>query len=624
MNFMGKMERPHASKWEKTGATSGFQGVFDVKKFSLLSVGGLKQTRIVTAVSRGKQKADLALVNGSVLNVYTGEMLTNWSLTVKGEWIAYVGEHPEDNIGKDTEVIDLKGHLVVPGLIDGHSHVADCLYNPIEFLSYAMAGGATTIITETIEPFPVRGYEGIVDFMDALQDQPIKVFYTAPAMASTSLMVHGIPTDILKKLLAREDVIGLGESYWQAVLQRPESFLPNFLETLLSGKHLEGHSAGAKGRLLTAYICPGISSCHEPISAEETLERLRLGLYVMVREGSIRRDLAAISKIKDAGVDMGRLILVSDGISPGDLLECGYMEHIVQKAIDCGFDPVTAIQMATINVAEYFHLDGFIGGLAPGRQADLLVIPDLKHIRPQIVFSRGKIVARDGNPLVAARKHGFSPESLQSVQLEKKVEPSNFRIPVEQNPAKAKVRVIDQVSDLVTRKLEIRVPVVNREIRAEPDRDLLKVAAVDRRFSPGKTFVGLIRGFGLKSGALACSSAWDTSDIIVVGGREEDMADAVNRISELQGGAVLCSGGRILEEIPLPILGLMSDLPMRELAERIDRFSSLAKSLGFPFRDPIRTLVTLTGAAIPFLRICEQGLIDIKKGKTLPLIIDEG
>jgi adenine deaminase len=252
-----------------------------------------------------------------------------------------------------------------------------------------MAGGTTTIITETMEIFPITGYEGVIDFLASLSDQPIKIFATAPSMVSISKKARGISKKTLRKLLVRDDILGLGESYWQIVLQEPEEYFPIFKETLQYGKRLEGHSAGAKKEKLMAYIASGISSCHEAINAEEVLERLRLGMHVMIREGSIRSDLAPISRIKDAGVDFRRLIFVE----PGDLLEKGYMEVVVQKAIDCGFDPVHAIQMATINVAEYFFLDGIVGGIAPGKYADMLVIPNPGIIKAEYVISKGKVIA---------------------------------------------------------------------------------------------------------------------------------------------------------------------------------------------------------------------------------------
>ena len=587
---------------------------------SLLPIG-TRDPKELMNVALGREKADLVIVNGTLLNVYTGELLDRKSISIKGEWIACVGDNPKDMIGPETVVIDVNGKTIIPGLIDGHTHLA-WLYNVSEFLTYAMKGGTTTIITETLETFPVGGYEGLVDFLDSLDDQPIKIFATVPAMVSVSQTARGISEETLSKLLARNDVIGLGESYWQAVLQEPDRMLPMFKETLLSGKSLEGHSAGARGKKLIAYIASGISSCHEPINAEEVLERLRLGLHVMIREGSVRRDLEAISTIRDAGVNLRRLTLATDAVEPRDLMQKGYMEFVVQKAIDCGFDPITAVQMATLNVAEHFSLDGLIGGIAPGRYADLVIIPDPGTIEAQYVVSKGQIIAREGNLLISPRRHVFSEESLNSVHLPRVLEPSDFSIRIKGDSKQVRVRIIHQVTDLVTAELKMDIPVVEGEIIPVVDQDILKVAAIDRTHRPGKIFVGLVKGFRMKAGAIASSEAWDTSDIIVVGASDADMAVAVNRVYALQGGAVVCVNGEIVAELPLPVLGIISDMPMERLAQRIEKIKVAASDLGVLFPDPLLTLSTLTTAAIPHLRICEEGLVNLRDDKTLGLFVN--
>lgn len=592
-----------------------------MRRYGFLSIEGLDGAQEVINVTLGKKKADIAFINGNLLNVYTGELLNHYSVTIKGEWIAYVGNDPEKTIGPNTKVIDIKGKTIIPGLIDGHAHLV-WLSNASEFLKYIMTGGTTTIITETMEAFPTMGYKGVIDFLASLRDQPIKIFATAPSMVSISKKARGISKKTLRKLLARDDIVGLGESYWQTVLQKPKEYLPIFKETLQYGKQLEGHSAGAKKEKLMAYVASGISSCHESINVEEILERLRLGIYAMIREGSIRSELASISRIKDTGIDFRRLILVTDGVEPEDLLEKGYMEAVVQKAIDLGFDPVHAIQMATINVAEHFCLDGIVGGIAPGKYADMLVIPSLRVIKAEYVISKGKIIAREGNLLVSPRKHAFSKDSLNSIHLLRELTPTDFSLSVKKRTSRVTVRVIEQVTDLVTKELELTVPVIEGEIRSDVRRDILKVAAIDRRHRPGKIFVGLIKGFHLTTGAIACSAAWDTSDIIIVGENDTDMAGAVNRIYELQGGVVVYSKGEILVEIPLPVFGVMTDMPIEMLATRMEEMKTIAKNLGFPFDDPLLTLVTLTGAAIPFLRICEEGLVNLKDGKTFGLIVE--
>jgi adenine deaminase len=593
-----------------------------MKRFTMLSVAGMDKAREVVEVTLGREKADLVITNGTLLNVYTRELLPRQNVATKGEWIAYVGPDVQERIGPNTKVIDALGKVVVPGFIDSHAHIADGFLKPSEFLRYTIAGGTTTIVTETIEPYPITGYEGLLDFLAALQDQPIKVFATAPALVSTSESARGLPEDVLGKLLSRDDVLGLGESYWQGVLQEPELFFPNFKKTLDMGKKLEGHSAGAKGSRLMAYFSTGISSCHESTNAQDVLERLRLGIHVMVREGSNRQELDEIARIKDAGIDLRRLILVTDGLNPVDLHDLGNVDYVVQKAIDCGFDPVSAIQMATVNPAEYLSLEGILGGIAPGRYADLVILPDIQTIKPEWVISMGQIAFRAGELLLRPREHVFSPKNLNTVHLTNRFEASNFSISAAGRTSPVKVRVIDQVTDLVTKESVASLPVIDGKIQSDPGRDLLKIAAIDRVFSPGKRSLGFIRGFSLRAGAAASSSAWDTSDIIVVGENEQDMAGAVNRVVELRGGAVFCVGGKIAAEIPLPIFGLMSDLPMESLVQGYRKLAQAMKDLGCPLKDPLRTLTTLTCAAIPFLRICEEGLVDIKTGKKVSLFVD--
>jgi adenine deaminase len=593
-----------------------------MKRYTMLSAAGVDKAREVMEVTMGRAKADLVITNGTLLNVYTGELLPEQNVAVKGEWIAYVGPEKEERIGPETKVIDALGNVMVPGFIDSHAHIADGFSKPSEYLRYTIAGGTTTVVTETMEPYPITGYEGLIDFLASLQDQPIKVFATAPAMVSTSKSAQGLPEEVLKELLLRDDVLGLGESYWQGVLQEPEVFLPNFKKTLDLGKKLEGHSAGAKGSRLMAYLSTGISSCHESTNAQDVLERLRQGVHVMVREGSVRRDLAEIAKIRDAKVDLRRLILVTDGLNPVDLHDMGNMDYVVQKAIDCGFDSVSAIQMATVNPAEYFSLEGILGGIAPGKFADLVILPDIQTIRPEWVISMGQIAFTAGELLLQPRDHLFSERSLNTVHLTKRFDASDFSISAAGRTSPAKVRVIDQVTDLVTKEHVASLPVVDGKIQSDPGKDLLKIAAIDRVFSPGKRSLGFIRGFSLSAGAVASSSAWDTSDIIVVGENDQDMAGAVNRVVELQGGAVVCVGGEIAAEIPLPIFGLMSDLPMEPLVQGYRKLAKTMKDLGCPLKDPLRTLTTLTCAAIPFLRICEEGLVDIKTGKKVGLFVD--
>jgi adenine deaminase len=298
------------------------------------------------------------------------------------------------------------------------------------------------------------------------------------------------------------------------------------------------------------------------------------------------------------------------------------MDFIVQKAINLGFDPVVAIQMATINVAQHFAMDDFIGGIAPGKYADVVIIPDLKTIRPEYVISSGKMVTKNGQLLIQPRKHKYSEAVQNSVQLPGDFKAADFAIRLDSNRRQAKVRVMDMVTDLIAREAIIDMPLSNGQIHQDKDKDILKVAAIDRTNMPGKTFVGLIRGIGLKRGAIALTLVWDSSDIIVVGATDTDMARAINRIKEMKGGMVVCADGQILAEIASPVGGWISTEPMETIAEKLYAIQQAAANLGFPFTDLRLTLSVLTTPAIPFLRITEHGLVDIRQNKLVDLIVD--
>ena len=571
-------------------------------------------------VALGEEPADLVVTSADLVNVYTGEIQKNMGVAVKGPWIARVSAEVRDAIGPATRVIDASGLTLVPGLIDGHTHLA-WIYTAAEFVPFAMASGVTTVVTETLEPYPMAGVAGVLDFLDSFRKQPIRILATAPAMISISSAVKGISAEDLALLLVRDDILGLGESYWQAVLQEPETYLNALEQTHRYGKVIEGHTAGASEKKLAAYVAAGISSCHEPIDAEQTLSRLRLGVHVMVREGSIRRDLEPIARIRSSGIDLRRMVLASDGASPRDLMDGKYMDFVVRKAIACGFSPVEAVQMATLNVAEHFRLDGVLGGIAPGRLADMVLVQDLAGFKPDAVVCGGDIIFQHGRLLKTPRKHSFSVQSLNTVRLPRPLAPSDFTIRSNTNATTARVRVMEMVTDLVTAERHLDLPVSKGELKTDSADGICKITAVDRTHQPGKLFTGLIKGFGLSRGAVACSAAWDSSDIVVIGTNAADMAGAVNRVAELQGGAVLCVDGRVLAEIALPIFGIACDLPVATLAAQLEDFKHAMLRLGVAFPDPLLSLITLTGAAIPYLRICEEGLVNLKDGKTLGLFV---
>jgi adenine deaminase len=584
---------------------------------------GREQIRNLVKVAMGEAEADMAIVNGDVLNVYTGEVLHGNTVLIKGDRIAYVGSNASHSIDSSTQVIDAAGKVLIPGLIDGHTHV-DTTYLPEELARYALRGGTTTVITEMSGVVFPLGYRGIIQFLRAVKDQPLKFLVTVPPMVTISRAAeeHAIMVDELRRLLRRREVIGLGEPYWAPVVAGNQRVIDLIAETLNSGKRVDGHTSGARDARLQAYIAAGISSCHEPISAEEVRERLRLGLFVLVREGEIRRELEAVSELNDLDLDLSRLAIATDGIGPWQLASDGYMEFVVQKAIDLGFEPATAIKMATLTPAQRFGLDGLIGGIAPGKYADIVVVPDLRTIRAEYVISNGQLVARDGELLVAPVKYTYPGWAHRSVRLARDFTADDFTIPVSPGRPSVNVRVMEQATSLVTREAIVSIAASGGRLPVDSDADLLKVAAIERTHVPGKSFTGFIRGLKLRRGAVASSAVWDMSGLVVVGASENDMAQAVNRVRRLNGGVVVCAGGKVLAEIALPVAGIVSEQPVEVIARELSAVQQAAADLGFLYPDIRTTLAVLTTPAIPFLRICEDGLFSINQNDFVELMVD--
>ncbi len=581
------------------------------------------QLESLVNVALGEEKADLAITGGDVVNVYTGELLKGCAVAVKGERIAYVGEDASHTIGPQTEVIDASGKTLTPGFIDGHAHIMHTYGKIEEFLKYVIKTGTTTIISETLDFGFTLGYEGTLDFLEAVKDQPIKIFATAPSTLANGQRDYrnNISPEQFRRLLECEGILGVGESNWVAVIKGDQQIFDLAADTLSFGKKLEGHAAGAKGKKLVAFAASGNSSDHEPIAAQEALDRLRLGMYVLIREGDVRNDLEAVAGIRNERVDFRRLSICTDGIGVKHLMNKGYMDSVAQKAIDLGFDPITAIQMVSLNPAEHFGLDDIVGGIAPGRHADIVIIPSLARIKPEVVISQGQIVAQNSKLLIEPKKHIYSESFRNTIRIPRKLEPADFAIKVEGGASEVTARVIDLGVDIANKEAQLIMPVANGEVKADVERDIIKVAAIDRVHNSGKMFTGLIRGFGLKKGAFAATASWDAANILVVGVSGEDMAGAVGRIREMGGGSVVYVDGKVLAELPLPILCQTSDLPMEEIDKRMDQMQQAVAELGCRIPYAHLMLVTLTTTIIPAVRISTGGLLDIKTGKLLGLLV---
>jgi adenine deaminase len=569
-------------------------------------------------VAMGKREADLAIINGCLINVYTGEILSDYSVAIKGRRIAYVGKDIANRIGKNTEVIDAKDRYISPGFIDAHNHLAS-LFQIGEFIKYAAPHGTTAVITETSEWGNIFGLEGVKYFLEDIKNQPIKFFVTTPCMAPPYPQFEtskGFSIKEFEELIKDGRVVGVGESYWPRVLDRDEETLELFSKAIINGKELEGHASGARGDKLTGYVASGISSCHESISEEDALERLRLGLYTMIREGSVRNDLEAISGIKDKGIDLRRLVLCTDGVSPEILMD-GNMDLIVKKAIELGFKPVNAIQMVTINPAEHFGLK-YLGGIAPNKIADIVILEDLKNIECRYVISNGKLIAKDSVLIVKPKKYSYPKKLYKSIDIPEIKEEDLF---IKSDRDRVKVRIVNVVRNFATAERVEELRVVNRNIVADKDKGILKMA-IFNRYNKGKNkTIGFLSGVGINRGAIATTLLWDCYNLLVTGFSEKEMAFAANRLIEIGGGFVVTDGGKTIGELPLPIGGIISDEPIKKLAERMDGIKRAFKDLGSDISDPFMLFQTLSFTGLPFVRLTDKGLLDIKNKKFLDIVI---
>jgi len=561
-------------------------------------------------VALGKEPADLIIKGARLLNVYTGEILENQQVVIAGGRIAYVGADGDFPAGSQTKVIDVDSQTVIPGFIDGHAHM-DSLLKVDEFIRLSLPGGTTTVITDCSVISNAMGLEGVLIFLEQIAGQPQRILITAPVISflwsDRGAGKKAITLSEMIALLDRPEVVGLGEIYWANLLNEEigKDLVELISAAIARGKTVEGHGAGARNRKLAALAAHGADSCHEPITAEEVLERMRLGLAAMIREGSIRRELpAVIPPLSKTALDFRRAVLVSDGIWPHELTRYGHMDYIVQRAVDLGLDPVRAIQMATLNTAEHFHLEGDLGGIAPGKCADLVVIPDLKTIRAQLVVCQGRVVAGKGKLLAEPRAGAYPEKAYQNIKLAP-VEPGFFRLPADS--PEVTVRAMEVVTDIVNRETVLTLPVVDGAVSIAGQDDLVKASVIEQHGGSGQRSLGFLKGFGLRRGALACSISFDEGNLIVVGKDDRDMAGAVNRIRELNGGLVFYGEDRVIREIPLPVFGKMSNLSGPEAAAAHGSLLDALKAAGCRSENPLLTLLTITFTAIPTLRLLSRG-----------------
>jgi len=571
------------------------------------SVSNVEKRRILGEVALGNIPPDTLISNGTLFNVFTGEFIKRQSIWIKDGMIAYAGLDHDPQKDNKTQVIDAAGMVLLPGLIEGHTHLSRSGIE--EYVKHVIASGVTTVIMETIDFGLIVGKEGIEYFVRGLQGQPIRFYYTVPPLCglTPSEEINAPNNEELLPLLKDPKCLGVGEIYWGNIFlegKQGERIRELVSLTLDLDKRVEGHAAGATGRKLQAYTCFGISSDHEPITEDEVLERLRLGYWVMVREGSVRKELPGIKGVFNKKADFRRLILATDGIDPQAFIEEGYLDASLRSALKLGVPPKLAYQMVTINVAEHFRVDHLIGSLSPGKMADILLIPSPRDFSPQLVMSDGKIIFRDGKSLAEPKKVFFPDYMFNTVKIQ------DYTLPL--LPKKGKVRVMELVTGLVTKEriIDLEDP--------EESKDVVMLLALNRVEGKG-SFMGFLKGFGLQRGAYGTTMSWDTIDMFVVGCDTRSMETVIKRLKEIRGGGVYAIGEEIISELQAPLCGFYSLEPMEILSQRTKQLEDSLKKNGVRWGKPILTIDTLGTPAIPHLRITHHGYVRLKDRAVLPL-----
>jgi adenine deaminase len=576
-------------------------------------------------VALGKKPADIVIKNGKLVNVLSHEIYETEISIAKGK-IASIGDIPAGAIGPDTKVIDAKGMYLAPGFLDAHIHIESSMLSYTEFAKMVVKHGTTAVATDLMEVTIVSGIDGMKEVLAESKNTPVKLYYPIPAfMEENGIQTTGstLYTSMLDDLVKLPEAVGLAEVLYPPILAgSPAS--AHMLE-LAKTNHIsaEGHAPALMGAELNAYVGAGVTSDHESTNKEEALAKLRAGLHVLMREGSASTDLRpCLRAITEEKVDTRYCSMVSDDIDALHISRKGHLDNKVRIAVEEGVDPITAIQMVTINPAENFHIQDQVGSITAGKIADIVFLSSLEECRVESVIANGELVVENGNLIKEMPAPNYSDLLRGTVKLSKKITGEDLVLKVDPKYTTAKVHVIGAQHDtLLTDALEADLPVVDGVIQPDLANDVLYISCVERYGKNGSIGKSFIKNFGLKSGAIAISVGHDHHNISVVGVDPEDMAAAVNRIEELQGGLVLVNEGKVLAEIPLPICGLLSDLDGETVADKLEEMINILRTLGCEVPSPNITLSFITLIFIPCFGITDQGLFDVREFKIIDPII---
>ncbi len=561
------------------------------------------------AAARRDKPASLALRNAQLVNVWTGEIYRT-DVIVQGSHVAAIGT------GYSAEhEIDLEGRYLCPGFIDAHVHIESSLCTPPEFARAVLVHGVTTVITDPHEIANVLGLEGIRFMLERAKHGPLNMFVMASScVPATHMETSGarLEAEDLQPLLSHQWVLGLAEVMnYPGVVYGDEGMVDKLV--MFQHKVLDGHCPALTGHELNAYVAAGIASEHECTTVEEAQEKLRLGLTIFIREGTTTRNLRPLLPLITPE-NHTRLCFCTDDRQPNSLMDEGSIDFMIRTAIANGIDPIMAIRMGTINTAQYFRLHDY-GVIAPGKWADMVVFSDLHDIRAEMVFRGGELVAQAGRMI--ADKPSLRPLDLRS-SINVRLDSLDFSIPAHGG----RVRVIGGLGDqVVTGHLLDDALIVGGQAVVDVERDLLKIAVVERHRATGNIGKAFIRGFGLKRGALAGTVAHDHHNLVIIGADDHSMRRAVHAIVEMGGGLVAVDGDNVLGRLPLPVAGLMTERPLEEVRADYDALIACAHELGSTMPDPFMAMSFMALEVIPKLKLTDVGLVDVEQFKVVDLFV---
>lgn len=562
--------------------------------------------------ARGDRPVDLLLRNACLVNVFIGAVVRTDIAVADGH---VVGFGPCDALAE----ADLQGRFVAPGFIDAHVHIESAMVGPAQFSRAVLPHGTTTVVADPHEIANVLGAKGIAYMLAASASQTLNFLFTLPScVPATAMETAGarLGVEALKPFMGHARVVALAEMMnFSGVIQADPEVLAKIQAMQAVGKPLDGHAPGLSGRNLQAYLTAGIGSDHECTTADEVREKLAAGMHIMVREGTGARNLDDLLPVINAG-NARRMMWCTDDRHAQDLNAAGHIDSMVRRAVRAGLDPIVAIQMATLNPADYFGLAS-VGAVGPGRRADMVVMDDLDDPVVRQVYCGGVMVADQGRLITGEAATAMAaPPSPMRVILER----LDFGVAAGSG---RRMRVIEVLpNQIVTGAGEALATVMDGRAVADPGRDLLKIAVVERHRGTGRTGIGFIKGFGLKQGALASTVAHDCHNIVVVGVDDADMHAAVAELLAMGGGLVAVDQGRALARLPLPIAGLMSDQPLQRVCHDLDGLLATARRLGSVLPDPFMTLSFMALPVIPALKITDHGLVDVTAFKRVPLFLE--